>query len=138
MLKDFSEDAFRVQIEHYRRHCFYLRHYIIAFPVNWFSRIRTRRYETDSGSLLGSSEATTFSEGLSTATMPDNCKSMTLRDANNNTYPAPVNNNINRSSNIPGPKQRSIQVTAKVLFGSVHAINRLKEAEKAARENKRI
>lgn len=70
--------------------------------------------------------------------MPDNCKSMTLRDANNNTYPAPVNNNINRSSNIPGPKQRSIQVTAKVLFGSVQAINRLKEAEKAARENKRI
>jgi len=70
--------------------------------------------------------------------MPENCKSMTLRDANNNTYPAPVNNNINRTGNLPGSKSRSIQVTAKVLFGSVHAINRLKEAEKAAKENKKI
>lgn len=72
--------------------------------------------------------------------MPENCKSITLRDANNNTYTVPASAVPgDRGGRPPGaPKQRNIQVTAKVLFGSVQAINRLKQEEKAARENKRI
>lgn len=71
--------------------------------------------------------------------MPDNCKSCTLRDANNNNYPASQNGAYSGGGQGPnGPKHRSVQVTAKVLFGSVQAITRLKQEEKAARENKRI
>ena len=70
--------------------------------------------------------------------MPENCKSCTLRDANNNTYPAPITAGIAERNHPQGNKQRNIQVTAKVLFGSVHAISRLKQEEKAAKENKRI
>lgn len=68
--------------------------------------------------------------------MPENCRSCTLRDANNNTYPAPLG--INEKGHSQGGKHRGVQVTAKVLFGSVQAISRLKQEEKAARENKRI
>lgn len=71
--------------------------------------------------------------------MPENCKSCTLRDANNNTYPGPIQGTIGSDkSHSAGGKQKSVQVTAKVLFGSVQAITRLKQEEKAARENKRI
>lgn len=70
--------------------------------------------------------------------MPENCRSCTLRDANNNnTYQAaPLG--VNEKGRSQGGKQREVQVTAKVLFGSVQAISRLKQEEKAARENKRI
>lgn len=70
--------------------------------------------------------------------MPENCKSCTLRDANNNTYPGPIQGSIVEKGHSAGGKQRNVQVTAKVLFGSVQAITRLKQEEKAARENKRI
>lgn len=71
--------------------------------------------------------------------MPENCKSCTLRDANNNNYPGPIQGPIGSDKgHTAGRKQRSVQVTAKVLFGSVQAITRLKQEEKAARENKRI
>lgn len=77
--------------------------------------------------------------------MPEFCKNCTTRDANNNTC---INNNAsyngkhhtapscNMSSN-SSPNSRHIQVTAKVMFGSVQAISHMKMAEKAARENKR-
>lgn len=70
--------------------------------------------------------------------LPDNCKSCTLRDANNNTYPISMSPTIPDRNKPEGGKYKSVQVTAKVLFGSVQAITRLKQEEKAARENKRI
>lgn len=70
--------------------------------------------------------------------MPENCKSCTLRDVNNNIYPAPITGSMTEKGNPEGTKQRNIQVTAKVLYGSVHAINRLKQEERTAKENKRI
>lgn len=69
--------------------------------------------------------------------MSDRCKSYTtLRDANNNTYTSQIQNTITDRNKPPAGK--SVQVTAKVLFGSVHAIARLKHEERVARENKRI
>jgi hypothetical protein len=50
----------------------------------------------------------------------------------------PENCSITDRNHPQASKQRNIQVTAKVLFGSVHAISRLKQEEKAAKENKRI
>ncbi|EFA05120.1 hypothetical protein TcasGA2_TC015233 [Tribolium castaneum] len=50
----------------------------------------------------------------------------------------PENCSISDRNHPESSKQRNIQVTAKVLFGSVHAISRLKQEEKAAKENKRI
>lgn len=91
--------------------------------------------------------------------MPEqrSCKSGgPLRDANNNnTYPdgggggggmatsphgggATMQLVLPSASAATAAKLRNVQVTAKVLFGSVHAITRLKQEEKAARENKRI
>ncbi|XP_044731432.1 uncharacterized protein LOC123294463 [Chrysoperla carnea] len=85
--------------------------------------------------------------------MPECCKNCTGRDANNNTcvggaYGGGNSNHTSSSACNSGGNgnggsssqcnaARHIQVTAKVMFGSVQAISHMKMAEKAARENKR-
>lgn len=77
--------------------------------------------------------------------MPERCKSCSTRDANNNTTNG---GGYGGGTGTGGPRSgapcaaavrthRNIQVTAKVLFGSVQAISHMKMEEKAARENKR-
>lgn len=68
--------------------------------------------------------------------MSQNCKSYTLRDSNNNCIYSNSLGSVNGHS--PSKKQRNIQVNAKILFGSVQAINKLKHDEKVARENRRL
>ncbi|KAL3273807.1 hypothetical protein HHI36_015235 [Cryptolaemus montrouzieri] len=79
-----------------------------------------------------------FKINLTSSIMPENCKSCTLRDSNNNIYSTSLAGSLNDRGNSPGSKQKNIQVSAKILFGSVQAINKLKHQEKLARENKKI
>lgn len=68
--------------------------------------------------------------------MTERCKSYSVRDVNNNTYAGGIQNSApdrNKPSN-----EKNVQVTAKVLFGSVQAIARLKHEEKIARQNKQL
>lgn len=75
--------------------------------------------------------------------MPERCKSCTTRDANNNNITnGGYNGGVGAGGNKGGSdttvrNHRNIQVTAKVLFGSMQAISHMKMEEKAARENKR-
>lgn len=75
--------------------------------------------------------------------MPERCNSCTTKDANNNNttnggYNGGGGTGGNRGgTNATVRNHRNIQVTAKVLFGSMQAISHMKMEEKAARENKR-
>ncbi|XP_064292306.1 uncharacterized protein LOC128673541 [Plodia interpunctella] len=73
--------------------------------------------------------------------MSQNCKTTytaaTTRDANNNTLYTGAVPTYGGRYNPPSSNGNYQQVTAKVLFGSVTAINDLKRQEKAEREVRR-
>lgn len=71
--------------------------------------------------------------------MPEGCKSCLASDANNSSSGGSYDQGQGLSSGYTGASggsstQRRVQVTAKILFGSVSAISTMKNAEKATRK----
>lgn len=73
-----------------------------------------------------------FADFLTWYIMPES----TLRDINNNRI-AKYPNTLKEHRNPPGNGPKNIQVKAKILFGSVIAIDNLKNQEKLAKQNKK-